>query len=68
MPAPKPVHIRIERDLLKRIDYLCADHDMFRTDAIEMLLEKSFEAIEDGDWDIDEIVAKYEEDEEEGEE
>ena len=64
MITPKAVHIRIERELLRRIDHLCADYDLYRTDAIEMLLEAAMEAIDDNRWDPEDLVAEFYEDEE----
>ena len=71
MATSKAVHIRIESDLLKRIDHLCADFDLFRTDAIEMLLETAMNAIENDEWDAEELVDEFfdeDEDEEEADE
>ena len=66
MTTVRPVHIRIERDLLRRIDHFCADYDLFRTDAIEMLVEVAMDKIESDEWDAEAIVAEFfEEDDDE---
>ena len=57
--GPRPVHIRIERDLLRAIDHLCAEYDLYRTDAIEMLLEAAIDAIEEGEWDMEQIAEEF---------
>ena len=63
MSAPSAVHIRIERDLLRRIDHMCAEFDLFRTDAIEMLLEAAMDAVDDNEWDPQELVNEFFEEE-----
>ena len=63
--GPRPVHIRIEPELLRRIDHLCADFDLFRTDAIEMLIEAAMDAIDDEEWDAVALVEEFLAEEEE---
>ena len=59
MVASKLVHIRLEADLIKQLDYLTVEHDLYRTDLIEMLLEIALEEIENGGWDLESIVEEY---------
>ena len=64
MPESKMIHIRLEADLVKRLDHLAVDYDLFRTDAIEMLLEVAVKHAESGEWDMDEMVEEFFEEEE----
>ena len=59
MTTPRAVHIRIERELLRRVDHLCADYDLFRTDAIEMLIEAAMDAVDDEEWNVEEMVEEF---------
>jgi hypothetical protein len=76
MPRPKPtgprlIHLRIERDLVKRIDRVAVEHDLNRTDLIEMLLEVVMDKVDedDPDWDIEDLVDEFfDEDDEDDEE
>lgn len=65
MTTPRPVHIRIERELVRRIDHLCADYDLFRTDAIEMLLEAAMDAVDAEEWNVEELIEEFTEEEDE---
>ena len=68
MPLPKLIHLRLERDLVKRLDYLTVEYDLYRTDLIEMLLEVAVEKVESGEWDMDALAEEFFEEVEEGEE
>ena len=59
MAAPKLIHLRLESDLVKHLDYLTVEHDLYRTDLIEMLLEAAVEAVQEGEWDLTELVQEF---------
>ncbi len=63
--GPKTIVIRLEPELVRRLDLLTIDFDLYRTDLIEMLLEEALECIDRGDWDMDELSDEYFEEEEE---
>lgn len=68
MLAPKVIHLRLERDLVKRLDQLTVDYDLFRTDVIEMLLEEAVDMVEEGELNLEEQIENFFEKEEEEEE
>lgn len=59
MIAPKMVHLRLEADLVKELDYLTVEYDLYRTDLIEMMLEIGLDEIKSGAWDMKEIVEEF---------
>ena len=59
MTEPKLIHIRIEPGLVRNLDYLTVDYDLFRTDLIEMLLEEAYERVKSGDWDLNKIKEEF---------
>ena len=65
MTQPKLVHLRLEPELVKQLDFLTVEHDLYRTDLIEMLLEAALEAVESGEWDVAELAELFFEDDDE---
>ena len=59
MTEPKMVHIRLEPDLVRNLDYLTVDYDLYRTDLIEMLLEEAYDKVTSNEWDLNKIKEEF---------
>ncbi len=62
------VHVRLDGQLVRSIDILAAENNLYRNSLIEILLDKMVGMVDEEVVDIDELIDEYEaEDEEEDE-
>ena len=55
-----PVHVNIDSALRKKIDHLCTDHELFRSEVVEILLEKAISSLNTTvDWYIEVLIADF---------
>ena len=60
MAETKAVNLKLDAELVKRLDHLAVDYDVFRADLIEAMLLEAVEKTETGEWDIAEVYMKRE--------
>ena len=67
-PKRMMVHVRLDGPLVRTLDIIAAENNLYRNSLIEILLDGMAELIRDGQVDIDELIDEYEADDEDDEE
>ena len=66
-PKRMMVHVRLDGQLVRSLDIIAAENNLWRNSLIEILLEKMVEMVDEEVVDIDELIDEYEAEEEEEE-
>ena len=61
MDSPKAIIVRIEPELVDRIDRLGVDVGLSRTDTVEALLELAMDNVDEGKWDMQQVARQFRE-------
>ena len=48
----KVIQLRIDFELLKRLDHASVDLDLYRHELVSALLERALESLERGEWEL----------------
>ena len=61
----RPVLLRLEPELVRQIDHLTVDFDIYRTYLIELLVRKGLQEVDSGVWSLKEMIHEFLEQKEE---